>query len=103
MAQDHAEMWPMVKERQSLRGGRRSSGPRNSENSVSLPLKESSSIAAATYDQARQLLRLSFVPSGTYEYLDVRPPVIIRFLNASSHGRFVNGQIKPNYRVRRVT
>jgi KTSC domain-containing protein len=72
------------------------------ENWVTLPLKESSSITAADYDQARQLLRLSFAPSGTYEYLDVPPPVIIRFLNASSHGRFVNTQIKPNYRVRRV-
>lgn len=90
-------MWRMVKEPQPLRGERRTP-----ENWVALPLKESSSIAAATYDQARQLLRLSFVPSGTYEYLDVPPPVIIRFLNASSHGRFVNGQIKPNYRVRRV-
>jgi hypothetical protein len=87
----------MVKERQPLRGE-----PRTPENWVTLPLKESSSIAAATYDQARQLLRLSFVPSGTYEYLDVPPPVVIRFLNASSHGRFVNGQIKPHYRCRRV-
>ena len=88
----------MVKEdRQPFRGG-----PRQAENWVALPLKESSSIAAAAYDQARQLLRLSYVPSGTYEYLDVPPPVVIRFLNASSHGRFVNWHIKPNHRFRRV-
>ena len=87
----------MVKDQPTFRGV-----PRQAEQWVSLPLKESSSITAADYDQARQLLRLSFAPSGTYEYLDVPPPVIIRFLNANSHGRFVNSQIKPNYRVRRV-
>jgi hypothetical protein len=87
----------MVKERQPLRGEHRTP-----ENWVTLPLKASSSIAAAAYDQTRQLLRLSYVPSGTYEYLEVPPPVVIRFLNASSHGRFVNSQIKPNHRVRRV-
>jgi len=76
--------------------------PRQPENWVTLPLKESSSIATAAYDQARQMLRVSFVPRGTYEYLDVPPPVIIRFLNAGSHGRFVNSHIKPNYRFRRV-
>jgi len=87
----------MVKDPPTFRGT-----ARQAENWVSLSLKESSSITAADYDQARQLLRLRFAPSGTYEYLDVPPPVIIRFLNASSHGRFVNSQIKPNYRVRRV-
>jgi KTSC domain len=93
----YAEMSSMVQDRPRFRGA-----PRQSENWVTLPLKESSSITTAAYDQARQALRVSFVPSGTYEYLDVPPPVIIRFLNASSHGRFVNSHIKPNYRFRRV-
>ena len=92
----------MSADRQPRRGGPGSSAPRKSENWVTLPLKESSSIAAAAYDQGQRLLRLSFVPRGTYDYLDVPAPVVIRFLNASSHGRFVNWQIKPNYRFRRV-
>jgi hypothetical protein len=93
----YAEMSSMVELKQPPHG------LRPPEIWVTLPLKESSSIATAAYDQARQVLRVSFVPSGTYVYLDVPPPVIIRFLNASSHGRFVNAHLKPNFRVRRVT
>ena len=73
-----------------------------------LTLRESSSIAAAAYDGDAQTLRIAFVPGKTeqrgrrYEYLKVPPAVVEEFLDAESHGQFVNQQIKPNYEVREV-
>jgi hypothetical protein len=67
-----------------------------------LPLKASSSIAAAEYDRNRRTLRVRFSPGGIYDYLDVPAGVVGEFLNAPSLGRFVNGHIKPHYRYIRV-
>jgi hypothetical protein len=74
-----------------------------------LTLKESSSIAAAAYDPDERTLRITFKPGeakhlgGRYDYLEVPPEVVEEFLDAESHGRFVNWRIKPNYGVREVT
>jgi hypothetical protein len=74
-----------------------------------LTLKESSSIAAAAYDRDEEILRITFtsdIPGGhgrTYDYLDVPPDVVSEFLDAESHGQFVNWRIKPNYDYREVT
>jgi hypothetical protein len=73
-----------------------------------LPLKESSSIAAAAYDPARRILRVTFTPGraahrgGSYEYLEVPEDVVEEFLKAPSLGQFVNWQIKPHYEYRKV-
>lgn len=73
-----------------------------------LPLKESSSIAAAAYDRNRRILRVGYRAGkaahrgGTYDYFDVPPPVVRQFLGAESLGRFVNGQIKPHYKYKKV-
>ena len=61
-----------------------------------LTLKESSSIAAAAYDRDERTLRITFKPGraeargGRYDYLKVPPDVVDEFLDAESHGQFVN-------------
>ena len=69
-----------------------------------LTLKDSSSIAAAAYDREERTLRITFKPvrahrpvaAGTTT-LKVPPEVVDEFLDAESHGQFVNWRIKPNY------
>ena len=41
-------------------------------------------------------------PGRTYDYLKVPPEVVDEFLDAESHGQFVNWRIKPNYDCREV-
>jgi hypothetical protein len=73
-----------------------------------LTLKESRSIAAAAYDRDEETLRITFKPNKaerrarTYDYLEVPPDVVDEFLDAESHGQFVNWRIKPNYDCREV-
>ena len=73
-----------------------------------LTLKDSSSIAAAAYDRDEGTLRITFKPGaakdrgGRYDYLRVPPAVVEEFLDAESHGQFVNSRVKPNYGVREV-
>jgi KTSC domain len=58
---------------------------------------ESSSIAAAGYDTNRKILRLRYIGGTTYDYANVPPDVFAAFLDAPSHGQFVNWRIKPYY------
>lgn len=39
---------------------------------------------------------------GTYDYFDVPENVVRDFIGAPSLGQFVNWQIKPHYRYKRV-
>jgi hypothetical protein len=57
----------------------------------------SSSIAAAGYDTKRKILRLRYIGGSTYDYVGVPPDVVAAFLEAPSHGQFVNWRIKPHY------
>ena len=76
--------------------------------SENLQLKESSSIAAASYDRRRRALRITFKPGraahrgGVYDYLGVPADVIRQFLEADSLGRFVNWRIKPRFPYKKV-
>ena len=73
-----------------------------------LTLKESRSIAVAAYDRDERTLRITFEPGNAehrgraYDYLKVPPDVVDEFLDADSHGQFVNWRIKPNYDYREV-
>jgi hypothetical protein len=79
-----------------------------SECSSKICLSRNSSIAAAAYDRNRRILRVGYRAGkaahrgGTYDYFDVPPPVVRQFLGAESLGRFVNGQIKPHYKYKKV-
>jgi len=63
---------------------------------------QSSSIAAAGYDRAQEILGMRYVGGSAYDYLAVPPNVFEDFLAAESKGRFVNWRIKPHNRFMRV-
>jgi len=73
-----------------------------------LSLKESSSIAAAAYDRRKRILQVTFKPGrashrgGTYDYFEVPSNIVDEFLKAESLGRFVNWQIKPRFKYKKV-
>ena len=68
-----------------------------------LNLHDSTSIAAASYDPAQRILRITFKPAGpwdrtrTYDYSEVPQALADDLVGAGSHGVFVNRRIKPNF------
>jgi hypothetical protein len=74
-----------------------------------LRLKDSTSIAAASYDRRRGVLQVTFKPGraahrgSTYDYLDVPPATVDELLRAESLGKFVNWRIKPHYEYKKVS
>jgi hypothetical protein len=82
--------------------------PREAQIRKPLVLKKSRSIAAAEYDRQRKVFRVRFKAGraahrgGTYDYFDVAAAVVRAFVDAPSLGRFVNWQIKPYYKYKRV-
>ena len=73
---------------------------------VSLPRMvpvESSSIELVGYDDEAQALYVRFHNRGrTYVYFDVSPEAYAALLEAPSKGRYLNFEIKPYHRYRRV-
>jgi hypothetical protein len=63
---------------------------------------QSRGIAAAGYDPRARVFRVRYIKGDTYDYLDVPPKEHAAFNTAESKGRFVNYQIKPFYRFRRL-
>ena len=68
-----------------------------------LNLHDSISVAAASYDPAQRILRITFKPAGpwdrtrTYDYSEVPQALADDLVGAGSHGVFVNRRIKPNF------
>lgn len=69
---------------------------------IPLAAEDSSSVEAAGYDAAAQILRIRFIGGGTYDYLEVPADVFAAFEAAESKGRFVNFVVKPYFPFRRV-
>jgi hypothetical protein len=73
-----------------------------------LALHDSSSIAAASYDPAQRILRITFKPAGpwdrsrTYDYSEVPQVLADDLTGAESHGQFVNYRIKPHFSCQEV-
>ena len=73
-----------------------------------LNLHDTTSIAAASYDPAQRILRITFKPAGpwdrirTYDYSEVAQELADDLVGADSHGVFVNQRIKPNFSWREV-
>lgn len=67
-----------------------------------LPPFESSNIRSARYDEEGQVLEITFLNGGTYEYYDVPAHVAEAFERADSKGGFLAAQIKGHYRYSRV-
>lgn len=62
----------------------------------------SSNIASIGYDQHRQILEVEFLTSSIYQYYGVSESVFRAFINAQSHGKFLNSNIVNNYSYKQV-
>ena len=63
---------------------------------------QSSNIASVGYDEEQQILEIVFRGGRVYHYLEVPPERVLSLLRAESKGRFLNSEIKPNFRYRAV-
>ncbi len=62
----------------------------------------SSNIAEIGYDEPSRTLEVLFLNGGLYQYFDVPPQVHQELMRSSSHGQYLNTQIKGRYRYARV-
>jgi hypothetical protein len=63
---------------------------------------DSSSLASAGYDPAAHVLEVEFRNGGVYQYLDVEDAEYAEFQDADSKGGYLNTEIKPTHRFRRL-
>jgi len=64
---------------------------------------ESSSINSVGYDPRASSLEIEFTGGDVYAYHDVPQETYERLITADSKGRFVNYEIKPNYRFTKIS
>jgi hypothetical protein len=62
----------------------------------------SSGIVSIGYDEKRKILEITFIPSGTYHYMNVQHSMYKALLKAESKGSFVNKYIKGRYKYKRI-
>ena len=55
---------------------------------------ESSNIASIGYDAENEILEIEFNHGGIYQYFNVPKNVYAEMMNASSHGRYFDRNIK---------
>jgi hypothetical protein len=63
---------------------------------------ESSSLRSVGYDPSARVLEVEFLNGGVYQYLDVKDDEFEEFQEADSKGRYLNTEIKPSHRYRRL-
>lgn len=63
---------------------------------------QSSNIAAIGYDSATETLEVEFIHSGIYEYRNVPDMIYDELMNASSHGSYLNREIKNIYPYEKI-
>ena len=63
---------------------------------------DSTNVEAIGYDMTTQELHVQFIGSRTYVYFDVEEWVFDEFLQASSKGQYLNGNIKGRYQYERL-
>ena len=66
-------------------------------------LVSSSNIRSIGYDPQSALLEVEFTSGDLYQYFDVPEHLYRQFLNSSSHGQFLNDNIRYNYRYQKVS
>ena len=54
------------------------------------------------YEERKKMLQVEFIAGGTYQYDNVPKPIFEEFLNAPSHCRFFETNIKGHYSFRKV-
>ena len=62
----------------------------------------SSNISSIGYDQQSATLEVEFTSGDIYQYFNVPEHLFQQFLHASSHGQFLNDNIRYNYRYQKV-
>jgi len=62
----------------------------------------SSNIASIGYDRENMVLEVEFLSGSVYQYYHVPESIYIGFMNAPSHGRYLNWNIKGAYRYYRI-
>lgn len=63
---------------------------------------QSSDIAEIGYDSNSMVLEILFIKGGLYQYFDVPEAVYLELMSCDSKGRFLNANIKNNYRYTRL-
>jgi hypothetical protein len=61
----------------------------------------SSNIRSIGYDTLSSTLEVEFTSNEVYQYFNVPEYLYQQFLNASSHGQFLNDNIRYNYRYQK--
>jgi hypothetical protein len=62
----------------------------------------SSNILSIGYDPQSKVLEVEFTSGDVYQYFDVPDHLYETFLRASSHGQYLNENIRYNYRYQKV-
>ena len=62
----------------------------------------SSNLASIGYDVDSHILEVEFKTRTVYQYFNVPESVFVAFMNAQSHGRFLNEYIVDNYRYQQI-
>lgn len=62
----------------------------------------SSNVATVGYDQNTMTLEVEFTSGSVYQYFDVPETEHINLVNASSVGKYLNNNIKKNYRYSQI-
>jgi hypothetical protein len=65
-------------------------------------MKLSTNILKITYEEDYKELWVYFHNKTVYKYLDVPKIVYEKFMKAESLGKFLNSEIKPNYKYERI-
>lgn len=63
---------------------------------------DSTSLRSVGYDPAARVLEVEFRNGGVYQYLDVQDAEYEDFQDADSKGAYLNTEIKPSHRYRRL-
>ena len=62
----------------------------------------SSTVASIGYDENTSILEVEFHNGRIYQYLSVPVEVFNGIMNASSHGKYLNQNIKGKYRYQQI-
>lgn len=64
---------------------------------------QSSNIRSIGYNPESAILEVEFTSGDIYQYFDMPDHLHQQFLNASSHGQFLNDYIRYNYRYQKIS
>lgn len=62
----------------------------------------SSNLASIGYDAESHILEVEFKTRTVYQYFNVPESVFVAFMNAQSHGKFLNEYIIDNFRYHQI-